>query len=64
MYVNTMVDLKDFKDTSLHYYIEEPISISLATDKLKTMSLYLQKSTTEFLDDVFMMWVKTENDFS
>lgn len=59
IYVDSLLDFKDFNGSPIQYYLEEPVLVQLDAEFSKTLTLKVQQAKTELLDDIFMMWVKT-----
>ena len=59
IYVDSLLDFKDFNGSPIQHYLEEPVLVQLDSEFSKTLTLKVQQAKTELLDDIFMMWVKT-----
>ena len=59
IYVDSLLDFKDFNGSPIQYYLEEPVLVQLDAEFSKTLTYKVQQAKTELLDDIFMMWVKT-----
>jgi hypothetical protein len=61
--VDSNLNLKDFSDSPVQYYIDEPINIYLDSENLSINELMLQPVRTEFMDHMFAFWEQDSHNY-
>jgi hypothetical protein len=55
--------MKEFENSPIQFYIEEPLTLALDPTKQQDANLFIEDASTELLDDIFAYWRLTAEKF-